>query len=265
VAILALLTLLFVIDTRYFRENQRSNGQSSIHFSVEPKVRQAAFEKNQTFSRSQGEFTTLSLKGQHGVVDLRSIDGDEIRVIAIIGAESQDVLERLELKESISGSELGYELVGGDSEGRDLQEAGVSYTVEVPAGMEVSIEQHFGIVKVTSFVGFLNLETSFCDVNLWGLEGTAAIQSSFGKLDLREVAGPLTLKDSFTTSTIGLVTIDGGYDFDIEVTNGSLKHNAGFDLKMGENRVEARGKWGEGLHPIVIRSDFGTIVVNLDK
>ncbi|HBN96557.1 MAG TPA: hypothetical protein DDZ66_09675 [Firmicutes bacterium] len=199
------------------------------------------------------------------MIHLRSTDDDEIRVISTIGADSQDVLDRLDVRESISESELGYELTGGKSEGQSLQEAEVSFVVEVPAGMEVSVEQHFGQVKIKSFVGFLNLEASFSDVDVWGLEGTATIQNRFGVVDLRQIAGPITLHDSFSTSTIGLAAIDGGYDFDIEVTNGSLKHNAGFKVDIGENRVGARGQWGEGVHPVVIRSNFSTVTVNLDK
>lgn len=258
-AVLVLLTVLFVADVRYFGGNQSK--EPSIFFEVGPNLHGAQVEKKETFVQSQGEFTTLLIKGQQGVITLRSTEGDEIRVDSTIGADRQDVLDRLAIQEHIAGPELSYELSGEQNGG--LQNAGVSFVVEVPAGMEVSIEQHFGQVKVDNFVGFLNLKTSFSEVDVGGLEGTAAIQSSFGEVDLRQIAGPITLNESFSTSTIGLLPLDGGYDFDIEVTNGTLQHNAELQVDKTDNRTIARGQWGEGVHPIVIRSNFSTVTVNL--
>ena len=262
IAVLLLLTLLFIVDVRYLGDD-RSTREPSIHFDLSPQMRERSVQEKQDFINPQGEFTSLTIKGQKGVIQLRSTDGDEIRVNSILGADSQDVIDRLEVKESIVGSELRYELAGEGSEGP--QDVGLSFVVEAPAGMEVNVEQHFGEVKIDDFVGFLSLTTSFSDVDVRGLEGTATIQSSFGDVDLRQIAGPITLNDSFSTSTIGLLAIDGGYDFDVEITNGSLRHNAGFEVDIGENRVEARGKWGEGVHPVVIRSSFSTVTVNLEK
>ncbi|MCK9526895.1 MAG: hypothetical protein M0R49_13340, partial [Limnochordia bacterium] len=236
-AVLGLLTVLFIADVRYFGRDD-SIKEPSIRFNIGSSFDTNKVEKKQTFTQSQGGFTSLSIKGQQGVIQLISTDKDEIRVTSTIGADNQKILDSVEINQSISGSELSYALTGGRSE--DLQDAGVSFVVEVPAGMEVSIEQNFGTVGVRDFVGFLNLNTSFSAVDVWGLEGTAIIQNSFGDLDLRQVAGPITLNDSFSTSTIELLAIDGGYDFDIEVTNGSLKHNAGFQVDISENRVEAR-------------------------
>ncbi len=261
-AVLALLTVLFIADVRYFGGGGTIK-EPSIQFNMGPRFQGAAVEKEETFARAQGEFTTLSIKGQQGVIQVSATDQNEIRVVSTIGARNQDVLDSLSVRENMSGSELSYELIGVRSEG--LQDAGISFVVEVPAGMEVSIEQQFGQVKIDNFVGFLNLNTSFSEVEVLGLEGTAQIQSSFGNVDLRQIAGPITLNDSFSTSTIGLLPIDGGYDFDIEVTNGSLKHNAGFEVKLEENKTIAREQWGEGVHPVVIRSSFSTVTINLGK
>ena len=118
---------------------------------------------------------------------------------------------------------------------------------------------------MNDFMGFLNLEASFSDIEVRGLQGTATIRNSFGPVDLRQIAGPIHLENSYSTSRIELLAIDGGYDFDVEVINGSLKHNAGFQVDIGENRVDAHGKWGEGVHPVVIRSSFGSVTVNVEK
>lgn len=262
-AVLLLLTVLFVADVRYFGGDS-STRQPSIHFNVGPRMKDRAVEKRQSFVQSQDALTSLVIKGQQGVINLRSTDSDQIVVHATIGADNEEILDQLEAVEAVSGSEVRYEL----SEGRDdgLQEVSLSFVVEVPAGMDVSIEQHFGQVKVQNFVGFLNLQTSFSDVDVRGLDGTATIQSNFGALDLRQIAGPITLDDSFSTSNIELLAIDGGYDFDIEVINGALIGRAPFEIDAEQNnRLVARGQSGDGVHPVVIRSSFSTVTVNLNK
>lgn len=261
-AVLFLLTVLMIADVRYLGTDLSTNRQSSINFNVDRKAPDFAVEKQQTFVQPQNGFTALVVKGQLGTIELTSTTENTIKVSATIGAENQEVLDRLEVKETVSGSEVRYELTGQNGEG--MAESGVSFVVEIPAGMEASIEQNFGSIKVDSFVGFLSLDSNFSDVDVRGLEGTATIQSNFSDVDLRQIAGPITLQDSFSTSTVELLPIDGGYDFDLEVNNGTLKQNAGLKVNRVEKRTLAQGPTGEGVHPVVIRSSFGTVTVKLD-
>lgn len=258
--VLILLTVLFIVDVRYF--GGRSLKEPSVDFNISPGFRQPEAHKSQEFVRPQHDITSLYLKGRHGVVELSSAEGDEIRVQAIIWSDREEVLEAVEVKESISGRELSYEL-SSDLEGEEVR---LGFVVEVPDGMEVTVEHQFGTVRVENFLGFLNLDTRFANVNLNDVEGTLTIKNSFGNLNLQRIAGPLQLTNAYSTCTVELLPVDGGYDFDIEVVNGSLKHNAGFQVNIGgNNRVGAQGKWGEGVHPVHIRSNFGSVVVNIDK
>ena len=118
--------------------------------------------------------SSLLIEGHLGTVDLKSVDDDQLRIKAIIWADSDHGLEQLNVLETISGSEVRYALVG---EAEDLvQNAGISFVAGVPAGMEVTIEQAFGEVQVEDFVGFLNLETSFSNVQVDGLQGTMRVE-----------------------------------------------------------------------------------------
>jgi len=260
-AVLLLLTVLFVADIRYFG-GPNSTKQPSVHFNVSPGIKAPAVEKSQSFVNSGEELSSLVLKGQRGNVELRSTDTDQIVVHATIGADSEEILDTFEVVETIWGSEIRYEISKGQED--EMPEVWLSFVVEVPAGMEVSVEQNFGQVRVHNFRGFLSLNTSFSEVTVWGLEGTASIQSNFGVLDLRKIAGPITLNDSFSTSKVEFLTIDGGYDFDIEVVNGVLAGKAPFQMDTQQNnKLVARGQSGDGVHPVVIRSSFGNVTVNL--
>ena len=105
--------------------------------------------------------------------------------------------------------------------------------------------------------------TRFSTVSVQGLQGTLQVDNQFGDVGLRNIAGPLTLESAFSSSRVQLLPVDGGYDFRIEVSNGSLAGNAPVERDVQRNMTTARGKHGEGLHPVVIKSDFGSVKVDL--
>ncbi len=262
-AALLLITLLFALDVRYFTKGDPAQREPSIHFSLGGPPRLPQVQKEVDFVQPQGAFTSLLIEGHLGTVDLKSVDDDQLRIKAIIWADSDHGLELLNVLETISGSEVRYALVG---EAEDLvQNAGISFVAGVPAGMEVTIEQAFGEVKVEDFVGFLNLETSFSNVQVDGLQGTMRVANSFGELDLRGIRGPLRLEDAYGTSRVQLLSMDGGYTFDIEVANGVLLGNAPLQMDTARNKVTAFGQSDQGVHPIVIRSSYGRVTVNVEE
>ena len=261
--ILLLLTLLSIADLRYFGGDESSYRRRSIHFQVDPNPMKDMVEKKQDFLRPQGQLTSLVIKGKHGSVDLRSVESDQIKVNTIVMAADERALERLEVVESVSDSEISYDLSGDVAGG--LRDVGVSYTVDVPAGMDVVVVQQYGTVKVEDFVGFLDIEARFATVEVRGLQGSATVRNYFGTVNLREMAGPLMLEDSYSMSRVNLLPIAGGYDFAIDVTNGTLGGNAPFKTERLQNTTTAKGQTGEGLHPIVVKSNFGTVIVDLDN
>lgn len=264
-AVLLLLTFLFIADVRYFNPINRLGEQSSVHFDISPRILSLKdrVEKSQTFTRPQGQLTSLVVKGQVGKVEFKSTGRQDLLINATIIGEDEDSLVGWDVVEKISHSEISYELSGESTE--SLPEVVVDLVVEAPAGMDVRIVQDFGTVIVEQFVGFLDLETNFSNVIVRGLEGSAAINSQFGTLELKEIAGPLALVDSFSTSRIELVSIADGYNFDIHVTNGTLKGNAPLQRDTHQNMLKAYGTFGEGVHPVVINSSFGTVRLDLTE
>ena len=271
--VLLVLTALFLADVRFFkieqyfsRQDFLGTGQNLVRFRGVPGLVSLhhKVEKEQNFSRSQGELTSLVVEGLFGKIELRSTDGTELNVLATVLAEDEAILRQLEVVETVSGTEIRYEL-SGNVEKTGSQEYGVNYVVEVPAGMEVRLEQNFGSVDIMGFVGFLDLEANFSEVSIHGLQGSAAIESQFGVLNLREIAGPLTLDANFTTSLIDLLSIDGGYSFQIDVSSGTLGGNIPLHKSSKQNMIVAHGNSGDGVHPILVRSNFGNVTLNLSK
>ena len=127
----------------------------------------------------------------------------------------------------------------------------------------MTVQYDYGFVEVADFVGFLKLVTRFSNVSVQGLQGTLQVDNQFGNVGLHNIAGPLTLESAFSTSRVQLLPVDGGYDFQIEVSNGSLTGNAPVERDVQKNMTTARGKHGDGQHPVVIKSDFGSVTVDL--
>ena len=262
-AILALLTVLFVADMRYFQPRRGRSGQPSVRFQVEPsRVAHFHAEKTQVFTRPQGSLSSLTLSGALGHVELRSTDGTELVVRATILGETEEELARFEVVESVSNGEISYKL---GPQTAQFPEVGLSFAVEVPAGMEVTVKHSYGSVEVEDFVGFLRLLTSFSQVTVTGLQGSLSVENQFGSVELLDISGPLAFEDAFSNSTVLLSPVDGGYNFQVDVTNGSLTGNAPLEKEVRQNMIKAQGTHGEGVHPVVIESSFGSVNLNIGR
>lgn len=262
VGVLLLLTVLFIADIRFSGLGTKDlDRRSPWEFEMTQREGVRKVEKAQDFSRAQDDLTSLSINGRFGTVELESTDSEQIVVRAKVLGSSEEQLQDWEVAEEIRDSEVRYELRSDLGDGR--QEVAVTYVVEVPVGMDVSINQQFGTVKVDDFVGYLDINASFSQVMVNGLQGSAHISNDFGEINLERIAGPLRLEDSFSTSKIGLVSLEGGYDFEVNLTSGTLKGNAPLEITREQNRIIGHGTTGEGLHPIVITSSFGTVTLDL--
>lgn len=257
--ILVLLTLVLFLDARYFGGGRSGLNRSIVHFEITPRDT-VKYSKPQDFRRAQGDFTSFVLGGKQGKVEFSSSQGSELVVKAEVMAAREQDLEGWEVVETVRDGEIRYELVGTASV---IRQVGVNYLVEVPAGMDVSINYDYGIVRVRNFVGYLDLNTRFSQVTIDGLEGSAKVSNQFGSTKLQRIAGPLTLEDSYSSSSISLVPVDGGYRFDLEVSNGSLGGNAPVEQTKERNFVRAQGTFGAGIHPIIVRSSFSTVNVDM--
>jgi len=259
---LVLLTLLFLVDVRYLQPLVGRTGEPSIRLQVRPLIRPGFnAEKTRVFTRPQGQLASLVLQGSFGTVEVASSAGDDLVVRTVITAEKEADLAGFEVVETVSDSELSYELVYTGPQ--PAPAAGLSYQVEVPAGMEVSVVYSYGQVEVEEFVGFLQLLTSFSQVTVRGLQGSISVNNAYGSVELQGIAGPLRLDNVFATSLVDLVPVDGGYSFQVEVSHGNLLGNVTLEREMRQNSITAQGRYGAGVHPVAINSSFGTVTLNL--
>lgn len=263
-AALVILTVLFVADLRSGRPRLFQPGPPSIRLQIKPRIAtEFRAKKTQVFTRPQANLTSLVLKGSFGEVNVTSSPGADLVVRAAVIGEQEEQLHGYDVQELISDSVVSYELVFSGENPQPM--VGVSYQVEVPAGMEVTVEHNYGEVEVEDFVGFLRLVTRFSNVTVEGLEGSLSVDNQYGTLEMSRISGPVTLEEAFSTSRLNLAQTEGGYSFQVAVTNGSLAGNAPLTKEVRQNITSAWGTIGDGRHPVRIKSSFGSLTINLGE
>lgn len=239
------------IDTK-----KDSAGKNSFEIGLNNEIVNFDFNKTEEFRHEAQKFNSLTIHGTFGKIDLSSTDEDEITVVSTLGANKEEHLDLLHMKEIITGSDLTYELV---SEIRDnTDKIGVSHVVKVPHNMVVYLENDFGAVSARDFKGNLRIETTFSNVRVENLEGTFTGDTNFCNVDLINIAGPFSLESNFDVLKIDLLADEAGYNFEFE----SLKEqrNIVLPFKSSESIGEIRGRSGRN-DQIKIDFNFSNILM----
>ncbi len=93
------------------------------------------------------------------------------------------------------------------------------YTVYVPAGMSLEIENSFGVVTLKDLTGAINLKAKFCRVNMSGLSGKINLNTRFGNVEAYDLSGSLEVSSNHTGIVLGQV----GGDIRLNTEYGSLQ------------------------------------------
>ncbi len=268
VIVLIVLSLMMFIDIRYNLFARLKNVQRTpVQYQVGSGGLEPTFSGTHEFRQPKGNLTAINIENQFGTVIIRRADHEEIVVIATVKAfdpsveEADKNIRGWEPQEQIRGSEIFYEWIAPASERKEVQ---TDFTIEVPQGMAVRVEQAFGTVQALDLSGNMGIDTDFSTVLIQDFVGYLKIKSSYSTLNLRNIEGALTVDDSFSTLVGSLIKSEAGYNFDVGLSFGTLRGNVPYTLKEKDmHDLKAKGSWGQGLHPVKIRSSFGTIDLSL--
>lgn len=268
IVVLIVLSLLFLADVRYgIFPGLRSTRRPSMNYQIGPGAREATFSGSYQFRHPKGNLTALAVQNQFGTIEIRRSDQAELVVTAIVKAfdpsveEAEERIEGWEVEEEIRGSLVTYRWIAPTSQRENLQ---TDFAIEVPEGMAVRLEQDFGTIEATGLSGKVDIEATFSDVLVEGFVGHLTLESSYSTTNLRNILGPLTIDNSFSTLVATLVRDEAGYDFDVDLSFGTLLGNVSYATKEKElNEMRAWGRYGEGVHPVKIRSSFGSVDLSL--
>jgi DUF4097 and DUF4098 domain-containing protein YvlB len=229
----------------------------------------ADVEKTIEKSFEVSQQATLSLANINGAVDIQGWDKSEIKVIALLSADNQNDLDRIniEFDQNSSGVSVETEYEKHSSWGRNNQSGTVDYTVKVPFGASLKgIELVNGSLVINKVRGEIKADTVNGSINVQGLADDLELNSVNGsiKATYQQIDNPI---DEIELTTVnGSIKLYMPHDLnatiDAETMHGSIKTEYGIssEKKMFTGR-SLSGSVGSGDIAIHLESINGSIKV----
>lgn len=225
--------------------------------------------KEQEFVHARETVNYLAIDNEFGQITIRGTNEERLRVSTEITLttenteEGENLLEQFQIKESLVGDRLSYELIRPDK--LNLKEFSINYFVEVPAGLELEIKQDFGVVSVQDVDALLlDYQVRYTTTTVENFRGDLQGTSEFGLLNLTNIVGSIKLEDSYSSLNLTLKDISEGYNFQIKQNFGNLKDDLGLVRTTAPNQLEARGETGLAQYPVQIESNYSTTILKLN-
>lgn len=172
---------------------------------------------------------TLNIDNSFGDV-IVTTGGSEIKVDIHIEASATDeqlaqrTFDNLDVTESKEGSQVKFKTITNKNEKKNgdynCKNCNVSmtinYTVLVPAGTPLNIDNSFGAIKIPDYSGEVDLTSKFGSLTTGSLSKTKQIHVEFGKADIKSTADA---NYTFKFSTIAIGNLEGNVKMNMEFCN----------------------------------------------
>jgi DUF4097 and DUF4098 domain-containing protein YvlB len=183
-----------------------------------------------------GRAPDLTVENFAGSLDVRSGDGNEIRIVAIKHAPRRSDLERIGIEITPEEGALRIET----TKPRTLSNAWVEFTVTAPAGARLDLDTGSGSVEVSGFQGGAQVHTGSGSVAAWNLSGEVALETGSGSMKVQNVKG--ALKVGTGSGGIGIEGVEG--EMEAHTGSGSVEAHGATGparLSSGSGRVDYQG------------------------
>ena len=231
---------------------------------------------------------SVSLKAFTGSIEITTWDRESVDIEVRIEGDDQELVDMTAIRIDGSGRRVTIETDYDDVEDEqkfmglfnfgDADKPATHYTIQMPRGADLSIEDFSSKINVSDLQADLSINTFSSTIRLRGIEGRLSAEtfsSSFradevrGSIDFETFSGDATIRfaaltgDSQFESFSGDVELylpeDATFDLDAEMgMSGSLESD--FDLTVnssGDN--EQRGRVGEGGPEIAFETFSGDL------
>lgn len=232
----------------------------------------AKVTKEESYSFNISEGGTLSVSNVNGSVRVTGGGGDTVEIHATKSAESQKVLDKIEIKISQSDDSIEIETDLPDSS-RWLNWGGdsgsVSYEITVPSGINLdSIDTVNGQVEVRGVSGDVHAESVNGELDLEDLAGDAQMETVNGSISasFARLEGQQKVKASTVN---GRMTLRLPANADVEVNadtlNGGINaRDFGLETEKGFVGSDLNGKIGAGSARLNLDTVNGSIKIRKD-
>jgi DUF4097 and DUF4098 domain-containing protein YvlB len=183
-----------------------------------------------------GQNPVLTVDNFAGSLDVRSGDGNEIRIVAVKHAPRRSDLDRIEV--AIRPEEGVLRIV--TSKPRTLRNAWVEVTVTAPAGTRLDLSTGSGSIEVRGFEGGALVHTGSGSIAAQSLSGGVNLHTGSGSIKIQDVAGQL--KADTGSGGIGVQGMVGDLEAHTGSGNIDVRGAAGIArLSTSSGRVEYQG------------------------
>jgi len=94
----------------------------------------------------------------------------------------------------------------------------INYTVQLPAGTPLNIENQFGAIKLPDYTGTVSLTSKFGSLTTGNLSKIEKLWVEFGKADIKNITSATS---TFKFSTVTLGNLSGNHKMNMEFCGGS--------------------------------------------
>lgn len=175
----------------------------------------------------------LNIENSFGNVMINTWDKSEIRVDIEIGAKAssdekaQEILDEIEVSEHRSDNNIYFKTNVGDihNDSRHKDNDGdrkfyIDYTVHMPSGNPLNLENSFGKTTVPDFKGPIDLTSKFGSLTAGKLDNVQEVDVEFGSATIGQVRnGKVTIKysDSKIENVSGNVKINSEFSGQVQL------------------------------------------------
>ena len=173
---------------------------------------------------------TLNIDNSFGDVTVTT-GGSEIKVDIHIEASSTDkelaekIFNNLDVADSKDGNQIKFKTTTSKNEkgnNYDCKNCNstmmINYTVQLPAGTPLNIENSFGAIKLPDYTGTVSLTSKFGSLTTGNLSKVEKLWVEFGKADIKNVTSATS---TFKFSKVNLGNLSGAHKMNMEFCSGS--------------------------------------------
>jgi hypothetical protein len=150
----------------------------------------------------------LRIENSFGDVAVTTWDKNEIQVDIQIEVsapteeKAQEMMDEISVSDSKSGDEISFKTEIGQmgngrkgKDGNDQRKFSIDYKVIMPSGNPLRIENSFGKINIGNFIGPVSLTSKFGELTTGRLTNARELHVEFGKAEIGAVTNPdITLK-----------------------------------------------------------------------
>jgi hypothetical protein len=257
-----LLSFLLLMQINLFAQNDNDNDNNKKYEFVKTK------SVNKSYNVSSND--KLNVDNSFGKVEVHTWERNEIKVdVSIEVSASRDelaqkIIDGISVTDAQSGSSISFKtnMKGNYNSKADKSTMKVNYSISMPAGNPLHIDNEFGATTIPDYRGEVDLVSKFGSLTTGNLANVKKIQVEFGKAKFESIAGG-AVNIQYSKAEFG--KLSGNIKMSLDFCSGiKMKLDnalSGLDIKASYSTINLKPESGLGASYTILTS-FGSLKNN---